>query len=140
MVKSRRRAARDCIGKITLEDLKEADLADYEGAKSKPIIHRGAFSPLKEVSLCWSRLKNPEFNTINRDDTQTLDICRYRASDCILEFPTEMGWKCIRVRIKLQREYPGEILVTSANAEPLQRKFKLILDKENGDIKLEIVH
>ena len=135
-------AAKNCIGKITLENVTRDDVAQSSPDKSaRAIMNRDIFSDIREMSICWSRIGNPESITINRDDTQTLEV--YRAwldsSYFVLELPTEEDWNPYRVSLKADKEYSGEIFVTSGNADTLPVKFKLVPEIENKDVKFIIL-
>jgi len=137
-----KRAAKNCIGKVTLENITRDDLVEnppvyvYNAMEAKPIVNKHTFTDIREMSICWSRLGNPESITINRDDTQMLDL--YRVISGCLELPTEEGWDCFRVGLKTDKEYSGGIRVTSENAQTVSAKFKLS-PTNDGDVKLIIL-
>lgn len=135
-------AAKNCIGKVTLKNMLKDDLlSDFqvmEGTQPNIILSEEVFSSIREESICWSRIGNPESIIINRDDTQTLDV--YRAfSDSFFELPTERGWGVQRVRLNATKEYSGEIFVTSENAQTVRTRFKLVPDTERKDVRLVIL-
>jgi hypothetical protein len=128
-----KRAATNCIGQISLPDVRKKDIQERAlniGASigTRPIITRDTFTEIKEMSICWSRLSNPENMVVNRGARQALDFFRVvgGSKDARIEFPTENGWKP-KVRVWLvPREYKGCLTVTGANCEPLTKAFRLI--------------
>ncbi len=136
-------AAKNCIGKITLENATRNDVAQSSPDKvARAIMNKDIFTDIREMSICWSRIGNPEHITINRDDTQTLDVYRVwlDSSYSVLELPTEEDWNPYRVSLKASKEYSGEIFVTSENAQTERVKFRLVPDPKNGDVKLTILN
>lgn len=144
-----KRAAKNCIAKVTLEDVTRDDIVAHSPTSAnendgyvvdtstpKPILDEYTFTDIKEMSVCWSRIGNPESITINRDDTEMLDL--YRVISACLELPTERGWNPFRVGLKADKEYLGEILVTSENAQTVRAKFKLT-PKNRDDLKFTIL-
>lgn len=86
------------------------------------------------MSLCWSRLGNPENCIINRGTRATLEFCMIYPSSH-LRIPSERGWQPFRVRLKIG-EYHGKIEVTSANAEPAWASFNLVPQGEGMNLEI----
>ncbi|MFC2048220.1 hypothetical protein ACFLSK_02220 [Chloroflexota bacterium] len=114
------------------------DFQVTEGIQPNIMLSEEVFSPVREESICWSRMSNPESITINRDDTQTLEVYRARL-DSFFELPTETGWGLQRARLNASKEYFGEMFVTSENAQTVRTKFKLVPDTEKKDVRLVIL-
>ena len=141
-----KRAAKNCLAKVTLNNITRDDLIEHPPTPvdlnndepsivAEPILNKDTFTNITET-ICWSRIGNPESITINRDDTQALDL--YRVNSSCLELPTEKGWAPFRVGLKTNKEYLGEILITSENAQTVRAKFKLV--PENDDVKFTILN
>jgi hypothetical protein len=137
-----KRAAENCIGMITL-DAEEGDIWEppdgyifsIDGPNTNPILRKGYFSPIKGMSLCWSRLGNPENCIINRDTKVTLEFCKVSVGSHLM-IPSESGWDQYRVDLRL-KEYSGELVITAANADPARAEF--IMVPQDGNVGVEIV-
>jgi hypothetical protein len=141
-----KRAAKNCIGKITLENAMKDDIfketltAVVSVGEPQPILTKDSLTNIKGMSVCWASIGNPESLTINRDDTQLIDLYRICKTEgrLRLDLPTEKGWKPnFRVMLDGGKEYSGEILITSSNAPPKIAKFKLIPKDVDVELHLE---
>ncbi|MDL2312823.1 hypothetical protein LJC68_08105 [Bacteroidales bacterium OttesenSCG-928-B11] len=103
---------------------------------------------IKNSSLCWSTLGNPDKVDINPGASETLDIFRaQRYVDEIsnrvfwyLIFPCEQGWKKVRCRIMLEPNdiITGKLFVCPGNVFPTVRKIIITLDKNAEKPSLSI--
>jgi len=145
-----RTVAQDCLANITLFDVNadqvidkheaslEENLPNYDGENldlSLPraqIMSRQHYRELRRTSLCWSKIGNPESLNINPGVSQSVDICKFHrdedGSDYYI-FPSEIGWRSVRVRIK-KEEIKGYVLICPANEFPTKVYVKFRINKD----------
>jgi hypothetical protein len=89
--------------------------------------------------LCWSALGNPAHVDINPGTTTSIDVCKLfrRAEKEYFIFPSEFGWRRIRVRIRATKPLRCRVLVCPANDYPTPLDFEIFSDK--GEINFRIV-
>lgn len=139
-----RTVATDCIGLITINNISIEDIVDQndaDGDENLPeyrgetvdlsfpreqIISRSYFREVDRVSLCWSKIGNPDRIDVNPGVVQSIDVCKFHRSsggDYFI-FPSEDGWRRLRVRIR-NRQITGSILVCPSNEFPTQIDFTI---------------
>lgn len=146
-----RTVATNCIGNLTLNNLKAEDIMDQKEALTEEalpkyseekidlefprhqLISPKQFREIRNNAICWSRLGNPCEININPGMSQSLDICRAQYNNdkafWYLVFPSELGWRKIRLRIKAKK-MSGRLLVCPENEFPTVLDFKIKLDKD----------
>ncbi len=138
-----RTTAENCTAVISLYEVKTTDILssseasldehlpeytnediDLETPRAQ-ILKTDHFRSLKRVSLCWSHLGNPETLDISPGISRSVDICKLQQSESgnYLIFPSEQGWREVRVRLKL-RDLEGHILVCPSNDFPTRINIK----------------
>jgi len=133
-----KRAAENCVAILSnLNANKDAVLDLYtieQDIENLPraTISSDSFVRIKDMSLCWSRLGNPEAITINRDSTAYFEF-GWTTKGQYIRIPSEAGWHDYRIALKI-RAYRGELLVTAANTDPAWASFKLIPGKEDLEL------
>lgn len=148
-----RTVATDCMGTISLDNVFKEDIMESHEAVSdeslpsyrdekidldfprSQLVSPLSFREIKNVSLCWSMLGNPFKIDINPGTTQSLDIFRMQFHNdkkfWYIIFPSEKGWRNVRVRMKL-KHITGRILICPSNEFPTILKFaiKISANKE----------
>jgi hypothetical protein len=114
-------AAINCTGSISIEKVEQVDTDGNKDAYIKPNV----FRPLKDLGLCWAHIGNPYTFTINAKTAANLDICIFNKQENLLIFPTEKGFDPPRVRLKANKKYRGEIVVSAENCRPRNRQFEI---------------
>jgi len=113
-------------------DLENIDL----GYPRRQWITPDKFVQPKRLVLCWNHSGDPYELDINPGVTVSLNICRVRYKSEIqlwyLIFPTETGWRKIRLRMKYKR-LSGKLFICPSNAYPLVIKFCLIQNDKTGE-------
>ncbi len=132
-----RTVAKDCIATITLIGISEKDILSAEkislsenlpqyrnesidlATPREQIVSASHFRPLKRTSLCWAKLGNPDKIDINPGVSQSVDLCKYQIGDEInyFIFPSEMGWRRLRVRLT-GKKISGYVLICLSNEFP----------------------
>lgn len=147
-----RTVATNCTGNITLFDIDEGDtMQEHEGIKDEslpryneekldldfprsPLITPNKFREIRNSSLCWSLIGNPEKMDINPGTTRGLDICRVQyhpdADFWYLIFPSERGWRKVRCRIKA-KPIRGRIFVCPSNIFPKILDFEIRISRDS---------
>ena len=140
------RAAVDCIGSITIEDIKRSDVAESDGVETN--LDSSSFDeeprPILEEGLHWSRIDNPYRMTINKKSRARLDLYWVRTSGgdspivfiCSEQPRHEQDRDHARVALKGNKQYKGHILITGSNANP--RTIFFTLNPSGKDVELEI--
>lgn len=141
-----RTVASKCVAHISLQNLKISDIVEQNDAVLEEglpkyseekidleyprhqLVSITKFRDISHCSLCWSRLGNPEEIDINPGTLCGLDICRVQYHKekqyWYLIFPSEKGWRKVRIRIKA-KNYKGRILVCPANNFPTMLDFEI---------------
>ena len=128
-----RTSAENCIGSIFL------NVTDEKEIISEPIYYKSIINKLtsRGVSgaVCWARQGNPQSVTINSKDEELLDVYKIIFTNKLekLIIPSEKGWDIFRVVLK-PKVYDGKLKITAANAEPVEKAFKLKI--EETDVKI----
>lgn len=130
-----RTSAENCIGSIFL------NVTDEKEIISEPIYYKSIINKLtsRGVSgaVCWARQGNPQSVTINSKDEELLDVYKIIFTNANklekLIIPSEKGWEKFRVVLK-PKVYDGKLKITAANAEPVEKAFKLKI--EETDVKI----
>lgn len=140
-----RTVATQCIGILTLYDLAEemimstASVTDEEQLPDYPtealrlsfprdqIVQPGHYRRVRGASLCWAKLGNPDTLDINPGVTQVVDLCKFQKGGYFV-FPSEFGWRRVRVRIRAQR-IRGRIQICPSNEFPTIIDFILSVDE-----------
>lgn len=91
------------------------------------IIQPGSEREILSDSLCWAALGNPPQVQINPGTTQTIDICKLfkKGEREYFIFPSESGWRRVRIRIKAAVQLRCRILVCPANDYPTPLDFEI---------------
>jgi hypothetical protein len=94
------------------------------------IVQPESFHDIVSESLCWSSLGNPSVLDINPGTTQSMDICKFfkGQEQQYFIFPTEFGWRRIRVRVSAEQMIRGRLLVCPSNYYPTALDFELCVD------------
>lgn len=147
-----RSAAKNCIGMVTI-DVERDDLltkvpAELEVFKKivsgeqepetlvKYHLTKDNFREIKDEKICWADIPNPVSITINPGLISGLAICRALKPSLELYFPSEGGWKHLKMILRL-REYKGKIMVSAENSKPVEAHFKIVPIKD--DVRVEII-
>ncbi len=103
------------------------------------LVTPGKERSIKNSSLCWSVLGNPQKVDINPGSNENLEICRVQSIEghgtkekfWYLIFPCEQGWRKVRCRIRLRNGVPlsGKIFICPSNVFPTVRKFQILCDE-----------
>jgi len=148
-----RTAATGCKGVISLPDISACDILDRGDAdpeenlpeyrkEDKPLktprdqlVERNKFRKIRNESLAWAAVGNPESVTINPGTSSGLDICKFQMYDQspYFIFPSEEGWRVLRVRIKSER-ISGKILVCPENDFPTVISFSVFVNDEGESV------
>ncbi len=140
-----RNAAERCYCTLTIFDLHKDQILDMDSAHAHEnlpeykeesldldypryqIIQRDSLHDIVSESLCWSSLGNPPSISINPGTAQSMDICKYFRNEYIqyFIFPSEFGWRKVRVRLSSEKEIRGRLLVCPANDFPTALDFEL---------------
>lgn len=141
-----RTAAQDCVGAVTFDAIAENQLIPEEEADiderlpnweddqdqkfpRRQILQPGYFRKIDSVSLCWSKLGNPELIEINPGINQSLDICKVHRGKFRNYFiiPSEFGWKKLRCRVAVET-LSGEIKICPSNEFPTRIRFRISIE------------
>ena len=137
-----RTVAKECSAVISLYDISIDDLVATEDTDSneelpeyrnenidietprKQIVNKDHFRLLNRVSVCWAKLGNPDVIDINPGISQSVDLCKFHRHGPYnyFIFPSEDGWRRVRVRIKA-RDLKGHILICPTNEFPTRVDF-----------------
>jgi len=146
-----RTVATDCIGVISIDEIKPSDIVEFKDADAnehlpdypnettdlsvprEQIISNTYFREINRVSLCWAKLGNPDKLEINPGISQSIDVCKYHKSQNggYFIFPSEDGWRRLRVRIR-KDAFSGSIFICPSNEFPTQINFRVAIDKDGG--------
>ncbi len=148
-----RTVATNCNCFITLFDIskediinenladKDEDLPSYSYEKidiqfpREQFVSQEKFREIKNESLCWSKHGNPDAIDINPGVVESLDVCKCQSStdqkSWYLIFPSEEGWRKVRIRLKL-KAVSGRIFICPSNEFPTLVDFKIEVN-ENGE-------
>lgn len=153
-----RSEASNCSGYISLKDItpdmimepSEASLDEslpsysYENLDiSHPrsqMITPNKFRHVKHEAICWAHQGNPDQININPGSVQALDICkvqRYKDNKWYLIFPTERGWRNVRLRMEFKTDVYGRLFLCPSNEFPTITDFKIIM--QDGVPTLKII-
>lgn len=153
-----RSEASNCSGYISLKDItpdmimepSEASLDEslpsysYENLDiSHPrsqMITPKKFRHVKHEAICWAHQGNPDQININPGSVQALDICkvqRYKDNRWYLIFPTERGWRNVRLRMEFKTDVYGRLFLCPSNEFPTITDFKIIM--QDGVPTLKII-
>lgn len=153
-----RSEATNCSGYISLKDItpdmimepSEASLDEslpsysYENLDiSHPrsqMITPKKFRHVKHEAICWAHQGNPDQININPGSVQALDICkvqRYKDNRWYLIFPTERGWRNVRLRMEFKTDVYGRLFLCPSNEFPTITDFKIIM--QDGVPTLKII-
>lgn len=87
----------------------------------------------KQLVLCWNHSGDPYELDINPGVTVSLNICQMRYQEdknsWYVIFPTEKGWRKVRLRMKFKR-IEGKIFICPSNSYPLIVNFKLLYNNK----------
>lgn len=142
-----RTAATDCIGVITIDNISQDDVIDQSEADTneylpdyrnddidlavprEQIMSRTYYREINRVSICWSKLGNPDYIDINPGVSQSIDICKYHESPHgnYFIFPSEDGWRKLRVRVR-KSYITGALFVCPSNEFPTKIDFTISID------------
>ena len=146
-----RTVAKDCVAVVTLYGVNQEDilpkedvcleerLPEYKHENTdlafprEQILSDKHFRPIIREPICWSKLGNPDVIDINPGISQSFDLCKYRrreSGEGYFIFPSEEGWRRVRVRLK-EKKYEGHVLVCPSNEYPAMVCFSL--DIKNGN-------
>ncbi len=151
-----RSVAKDCIAVVSLYDIENEDIlpkAQIETNENLPtyrnedidleipraqVVTEDHFRPISREAICWAKLGNPDVIDINPGISQTLDICKYQRSseNSYFIFPSEQGWRKLRVRIK-SKDIRGHVLICPSNEFSTRVNFEIKLDYR-GESQLKI--
>lgn len=152
-----RSEASNCSGYISLKDItpdmimepSEASLDEslpsysYENLDiSHPrsqMITPNKFRHIKHEPICWAHQGNPDTININPGSIQALDICkvqRYKNNNWYLIFPTERGWRNVRLRMEFQKDVYGRLFLCPSNEFPTITDFKIIMQDDVPTLKI----
>lgn len=147
-----RTAAKTCIATLSLnaqpEDLithAAAELDEFEKSitgspkaerKIKYHLTKENFRPVRNEKTCWADISNPVAITINPKLVSGLEIYRVLRPSLEMYFPTEGGWKHIRMVLR-PKVYYGKLVVSAENSFPAEKYFKTVVEKD--DVRLEFV-
>lgn len=83
----------------------------------------------KRLVLCWNHAGDPYEHDINPGVTISLNICRarYHNDNWYIIFPTEKGWRSVRLRMWF-KELKGKLFICPSNTYPLIVDFKISYD------------
>lgn len=149
-----RTVAKQCVAVVTLYDVSATDLVNTEDVDAlenlpqyrnenidietprKQIVSKDHFRPLTRVSLCWAKLGNPDMIDINPGISQVVDLCKFHKNGdkSYFIFPSEDGWRRIRVRI-IPRQIRGHILICPSNEFPTRVNFEIMVS-DNGESQM----
>lgn len=147
-----RTAAERCRCTLSIFDLEPAHIIDPSQAEAHEnlpeykeekldldfprhqIVQPESHHDIVSESLCWSSLGNPPELEINPGTTQIMDICKlFRGQNQrYFIFPTEFGWRHIRVRVSANETIRGRLLVCPSNYYPTPLDFELCVN-DAGD-------
>ena len=150
-----RTVAKECSAVISLYNINIDDMVAAEDIDSneelpeyrnenidietprKQIVNKDHFRPLNRVSVCWAKLGNPDVIDINPGISQSVDLCKFHSHGLYnyFVFPSEDGWRRVRVRIKA-RNLKGHILICPANEFPTRVDFMIsIMEDGKSEFK-----
>lgn len=153
-----RSEATNCSGYISLKDITSDKIMDpskasldeslpsysYENLDiSHPrsqMITPNKFRHVKHEAICWAHQGNPDQININPGSVQALDICkvqRYKDNKWYLIFPTERGWRNVRLRMEFKTDVYGRLFLCPSNEFPTITDFKIIM--QDGVPTLKII-
>ncbi len=84
----------------------------------------------KRLVLCWNHAGDPYQLDINPGMTVSLNICRmrYHNDSWYIIFPTEKGWRSVRLRMWFKK-LKGKIFICPSNTYPLIANFEIVYDQ-----------
>lgn len=152
-----RNAANKCFCTLTILDLDHSLILDpseaeafenlHEYKEEKPSFEVPRYQIVQPESqrgiandlLCWSSLGNPAHVEINPGTTSSIDVCKFfrTAEKSYFIFPSEYGWRRVRVRIKATKPLRCRVLVCPANDYPTPLDFEIF--DEGGEVKFRTV-
>ena len=153
-----RKVFNNCSGYISLKDITSDKIMDpskasldeslpsysYENLDiSHPrsqMITPNKFRHVKHEAICWAHQGNPDQININPGSVQALDICkvqRYKDNGWYLIFPTERGWRNVRLRMEFKTDVYGRLFLCPSNEFPTITDFKIIM--QDGVPTLKII-
>ena len=129
--------AKNCIGTLILLNAETSDLLPPLLAKDCFIDPSYTGKRALGGSLCWARAENPSSININAYDEALLDICRVvvKDSQSCIEIPSERGWECIRMALRLGKEYEAILRVTAENAQKVEKR--IVIKPVDHNVKIE---
>ena len=146
-----RNAAEQCSCTLTVFNLHPEDIVDPAKAEAFENLHEyreekidlefpryQIIQPRSERDilsdpLCWASLGNPPQVQINPGTTQTIDICKlFRNGEKeYFIFPSESGWRRVRIRVAATARLRCRILVCPANDYPTPLDFEIFAEDAN---------
>ena len=126
--------ARNCEGLLTLENIEPID--DIAPVRERTTLSPTSFRPLKDMNLCWARMINGNSYSISifPKTEQLLDLCKVeRAQPPIIYIPSERGWEPLRIALKGNKEYKGELKIVAENITRNLGQHKELILKPKGD-------
>ncbi|MGB8218694.1 MAG: hypothetical protein WCE94_15455 [Candidatus Methanoperedens sp.] len=135
--------AEDCVGYITIDNAEKEDVIP-----SKAFIDNSEnYTPITDEGLCWSfneeGEKNPHYLSIFPHTHKLLELYHVErgGKELYIKIPSELGWsKKFKVKLK-EKDYRGTLKIAARNVEYNKnkhaKKFRLVPNKENRDVKLE---
>ena len=149
-----RSAAERCVCTLSIFDLKPDQIIDPNDAEvyenlpeyreenidlefpRYQIIQSDSFHDVTSEKLCWSELGNPAALDINPGTAQNMDICKlFRGNNRhYFIFPSEVGWRRVRIRISASNRIRGRLLVCPANDFPTPLDFELYMGESEDPV------